>query len=408
MVSTAGDIVTMLRAQLRGELLPADLRREMLNAVESDWEETDRYGLGIGEITALMDRRRSPCGSAGGISASPSVTPPSRCRARTANGKWSSAPTATRPRSPPRRRSGTPPASSPGASTATDASQLLRGQSRERGSGSEPGSEWERLALSSRLESGSRANQIGTRRHHGTPAPTSFVPGECRTLSDVAREWSMAVTSEGDRVAETECRGRATGHSDPGRANERCTAALGAHGSRSVLAPGSRARAATHVSTRTPRVSGGPLPALAAEDYAQDPRPCVPRPTGATNTCPRTRLRQTTRSCSGSDDDDEAIGLCRVVVSERSVERPRPGEASALAPRTTIYDFSLGSVCASWAWSDRPRLMGRHGRDNRVPRGASALLRSNGSADGNSSSTRIELTRRLRAEPAANPTARHR
>jgi len=65
-VSTAGDVVTMLRAQLRGELLPADLRREMLDAVESDWEETDRYGLGIGEITALMDRRRSPCGSAWG------------------------------------------------------------------------------------------------------------------------------------------------------------------------------------------------------------------------------------------------------------------------------------------------------------------------------------------------------
>ena len=53
-VSTAGEIVTMLRAQLRGELLPLDLRAEMLNAVESDWEETDRYGLGIGEITALM------------------------------------------------------------------------------------------------------------------------------------------------------------------------------------------------------------------------------------------------------------------------------------------------------------------------------------------------------------------
>ena len=65
-VSTAGDVVTMLRAQLRGELLDADLRREMLEGVDSDWEETDRYGLGIGEITALMDRRRSPCGSAWG------------------------------------------------------------------------------------------------------------------------------------------------------------------------------------------------------------------------------------------------------------------------------------------------------------------------------------------------------
>jgi D-alanyl-D-alanine carboxypeptidase len=65
-VSTAGEIATMLRAQLRGELLPDGLRKEMLRAVESDWDETDRYGLGIGEITALMGRRRSPCGAAWG------------------------------------------------------------------------------------------------------------------------------------------------------------------------------------------------------------------------------------------------------------------------------------------------------------------------------------------------------
>lgn len=65
-VSTAGEIATTLRALLGGELLPAELRSEMLEAVESDWEETDRYGLGIGEITSLMGRRRSPCGSAWG------------------------------------------------------------------------------------------------------------------------------------------------------------------------------------------------------------------------------------------------------------------------------------------------------------------------------------------------------
>ena len=65
-VSTAGDIVTMLRAQLGGDRLPEHLRAEMLDAVDSDWEETDRYGLGIGEITALMDRQRSPCGAAWG------------------------------------------------------------------------------------------------------------------------------------------------------------------------------------------------------------------------------------------------------------------------------------------------------------------------------------------------------
>src|SRR5262249_47875356 len=65
-VSTAGEIATMLRALLRDEFLPRSLRTELLRAVESDWNETDRYGLGIGEITAVMDRQRSPCGSAWG------------------------------------------------------------------------------------------------------------------------------------------------------------------------------------------------------------------------------------------------------------------------------------------------------------------------------------------------------
>jgi D-alanyl-D-alanine carboxypeptidase len=65
-VSTADEIAKLLRVQLGGELLPERLREEMLCAVESDWEETDRYGLGIGEITALMGRQRSPCGPAWG------------------------------------------------------------------------------------------------------------------------------------------------------------------------------------------------------------------------------------------------------------------------------------------------------------------------------------------------------
>jgi D-alanyl-D-alanine carboxypeptidase len=65
-VSTPAEIARMLRAQLRGELLPDRLRTEMLSPVESDWQETDRYGLGIGEITALMGRQRSPCGPAWG------------------------------------------------------------------------------------------------------------------------------------------------------------------------------------------------------------------------------------------------------------------------------------------------------------------------------------------------------
>ena len=65
-VSTAAEIAKMLRALLAGEFLPDHLRAEMLQAVDSDWPETDRYGLGIGEITALMGRQRSPCGPAWG------------------------------------------------------------------------------------------------------------------------------------------------------------------------------------------------------------------------------------------------------------------------------------------------------------------------------------------------------
>jgi D-alanyl-D-alanine carboxypeptidase len=65
-VSTAGGIAKLLRAQLGGEVLPDRLRKEMLQAVDSDWEETDRYGLGIGEMTSLMGRQRSPCGAAWG------------------------------------------------------------------------------------------------------------------------------------------------------------------------------------------------------------------------------------------------------------------------------------------------------------------------------------------------------
>ena len=65
-VSTAGDVVTLLQALLGGDLLSDRLRTEMLDAVDSDWAETERYGLGIGEITALMGRKRSTCGAAWG------------------------------------------------------------------------------------------------------------------------------------------------------------------------------------------------------------------------------------------------------------------------------------------------------------------------------------------------------
>lgn len=65
-VSTGAEVAAMLRAQLGGTLLSGDLRTEMLAAVHSDWPETDRYGLGIGEISAIWRRERSPCGSGWG------------------------------------------------------------------------------------------------------------------------------------------------------------------------------------------------------------------------------------------------------------------------------------------------------------------------------------------------------
>jgi D-alanyl-D-alanine carboxypeptidase len=65
-VSTPAEVALLMRALLGGEFLPTELRAQMLDAVESDWPETDRYGLGIGEITSLMRGERSPCGSAWG------------------------------------------------------------------------------------------------------------------------------------------------------------------------------------------------------------------------------------------------------------------------------------------------------------------------------------------------------
>jgi D-alanyl-D-alanine carboxypeptidase len=65
-VSTARDVARFLEALLGGELLQPGLRAEMLRTVPSDWPETDGYGLGIGQITALMGRVPSPCGAAWG------------------------------------------------------------------------------------------------------------------------------------------------------------------------------------------------------------------------------------------------------------------------------------------------------------------------------------------------------
>lgn len=65
-VSSGRDLTRFLEALLGGELLPDDLRAEMLRTVPSDWDESDGYGLGIGEVTSLMGAAASPCGAAWG------------------------------------------------------------------------------------------------------------------------------------------------------------------------------------------------------------------------------------------------------------------------------------------------------------------------------------------------------
>ena len=65
-ISSAGDVARLLQALLGGDLVPRSLQQEMRQTVPSDWEETDRYGLGIGEINAVMGHERSPCGGAWG------------------------------------------------------------------------------------------------------------------------------------------------------------------------------------------------------------------------------------------------------------------------------------------------------------------------------------------------------
>jgi len=65
-VSSGRDLTRFLKALLGGELLSGDLRAEMLRTVPSDWDESDGYGLGIGEVTSLMGGAASPCGAAWG------------------------------------------------------------------------------------------------------------------------------------------------------------------------------------------------------------------------------------------------------------------------------------------------------------------------------------------------------
>jgi D-alanyl-D-alanine carboxypeptidase len=66
MVSTGRDLARFLQALFGGELLPPNLRAEMLRTVPSGWDESDAYGLGIEQVSSVMGKVRSPCGAAWG------------------------------------------------------------------------------------------------------------------------------------------------------------------------------------------------------------------------------------------------------------------------------------------------------------------------------------------------------
>jgi D-alanyl-D-alanine carboxypeptidase len=61
--SSAEDVARFFEGLLGGELFPAATLDAMLAAVESDWVESDRYGLGIEEISSVMGVFSSPRGS---------------------------------------------------------------------------------------------------------------------------------------------------------------------------------------------------------------------------------------------------------------------------------------------------------------------------------------------------------
>jgi D-alanyl-D-alanine carboxypeptidase len=63
LVSSAEDVARFFEGLLGGELLPTGMVDAMLTAVESDWVESDRYGLGIEEISSLMGVSDSPLGT---------------------------------------------------------------------------------------------------------------------------------------------------------------------------------------------------------------------------------------------------------------------------------------------------------------------------------------------------------
>ena len=65
MVSIARDLARFMQGLLGGELLSPEMQAEMLTTVPSDWDESDRYGLGIEEVTSIGEAE-STCDAAWG------------------------------------------------------------------------------------------------------------------------------------------------------------------------------------------------------------------------------------------------------------------------------------------------------------------------------------------------------
>jgi D-alanyl-D-alanine carboxypeptidase len=63
LASSAEDVARFFQALLGGELLPADVLDAMLDTVDTDWIESDGYGLGIEKISSLMRVSDSPFGA---------------------------------------------------------------------------------------------------------------------------------------------------------------------------------------------------------------------------------------------------------------------------------------------------------------------------------------------------------
>ena len=206
----------------------------------------------------------------------------------------------------------------------------------------------------------------------------------------------MAVTSEGDRVAETDV----VGEEPKTRSRRRERAGHSCSGCTRISISPRLGFACTTGYTRLHADSPGvgePLPVLATDDYAQTVDRAYRGLWGH---------KQVAADAAPPDNaiviglyDEGPIGLCRVFVSERLVDGPGL-RAGARAPHN--YLRLLSGACAllgpgpidldSW---ETPK---RHSRATPT----SASLRSSGSADGNSGSTGIERTRRAWADHPAD------